>query len=117
MRLGGHRHDGVERARDEVGELELDDRPLADPGCADRSAHEALLRDRGIEHPLGAELLQQAARRTERASEGADVLTEQEDALVLAERVAQRRVDGVEVRPLRHATEFDGSDGRRESGR
>src|SRR5205823_12023798 len=80
------------------GELELDDGPLALPGGADRRPDEALLRDRRVEHPLVAELLPEPLRHAERAAEMADVLAEQEDALVLAKRVAQRRLDRLEVR-------------------
>ena len=80
--------------RDEVGELELDDRPLAHPGGADRGADEALLGDRRVHHALLAELLDETLRDAERAAEVADVLAEQEDALVLAQRVAAARVPG-----------------------
>ena len=89
MRLRRDGHDLVERARDEVGELELDDRPLAHPGGPDRGADEALLGDRRVDHALVAELLQEALRDAERAAEVADVLAEQEDALVLG--AARRR--------------------------
>lgn len=98
MRLGADGDDRVERAADEVRELQLDDRPLALPRGAERCADEALLGDRGVDDALGTELLPQPLRDAERAAEVADVLAEQEDALVLGERVAQRRVDGVEKR-------------------
>ena len=98
MRLRGHGDDRVERARDEVGELELDDRPLAHPGCADRRADEAFLRDRRVHDALLAELLEQALRDAEGAAEVPDVLAEQEDALVLAERVGERGPYRFEVR-------------------
>ncbi len=74
---------------DEVGELELDDRPLAHPGRADGGADEALLGDRRVDHALVAELLEEALRDAERPAEVADVLAEQEDALVLAHGVAR----------------------------
>jgi hypothetical protein len=98
VRLRGDGDDQVERAADEVGELQLDDGPLALPGRADRRADEAMLRDRRVEDALVAELLPEPLRDAERAAEVADVLAEQEDALVLEQRVAQRRPDRLEVR-------------------
>ncbi len=95
--LRGDGDDRVEGARDEVGELQLDDGPLAHPGGADGGADEALLGDRRVEHPLLAELLDQACRHPERAAEGADVLAEQEDALVLPHRVGERGANRLEV--------------------
>ena len=82
---------GSNGAGDEVGELELDDRPLAHPGGADRGADEPLLGDRRVDHPLLAELLEQPRGDAEGAAERADVLAEQEDAVVLAHRVAAAR--------------------------
>ena len=100
MRLGRDGDDGVERAADEIGELELDDRPLAHPGRADRRADEALLGDRRVDDALLAELLEQPLRDAERPAEVADVLAEQEDPLVLAQRVGERGADRLEVRDL-----------------
>jgi hypothetical protein len=97
VRLGGDGDDQVERAADEVRELQLDDRPLALPRRADRGSDEALLRDRRVEDALVAELLPQPLRDAERAAEVADVLAEQEDALVLTQRVAKRRLDRLQV--------------------
>jgi hypothetical protein len=82
--------DRVESARDEVGELKLDDGPVAHPRRADRRADESLLRDRRIDHALVTELLPEALRHAERAAEVPDVLAEEEHALVLEQRVAQR---------------------------
>ena len=100
VRLGGDGDDRVEGAGDEVGELELDDRTLAHPGGADRGADEALLGDRRVDHALRAELLEQARRDAEGAAEDADVLAEQEDAVVLAHRVLERGPDRLEIRDL-----------------
>jgi hypothetical protein len=97
VRLRGDRDDRIERAADEVGELQLDDGPLALPGGADRGADETLLRDRCIEDAVVAELLPQALRDAEGAAEMADVLAEQENALVLAQRIAKRRLDRLQV--------------------
>ena len=101
--LAAHRDDGVERAADEIGELQLDHRPLAHPGRADGRADEALLGDRRVDDALLAELLEQPLRDAERPAEMADVLAEQEDALVLAQRVGERGPDRLEVRDLGHA--------------
>ena len=91
---------------DEVGELQLDDRALAHPGGADRGTHEPLLRDRGVDHARVAELLPQPLGDPERAPEVADVLADQEHAVVARERVAQRERDRVEVGDrVRHGAE------------
>ena len=58
MGLRCDRDDRVERARDEVCELQLDDGPLAHPRCPDRRSDEALLRDRRVDDALLAELLE-----------------------------------------------------------
>ena len=98
VRLRGDGDDLVERARDEVGELQLDDWTLALPGCADRGTDEPLFRDRRVDHARLAELVEEAGRHPERTAEGADVLAEEEDAIILAHRVLQRRPDRLEVR-------------------
>ena len=100
MRLGGHGDDGIEGAGDEVGELELDDRALAHPGGADRGADESLLGDRSVHHAVGAELPVEAGSDAEGAAEDADVLPEQEDAVVLAHRVLERGPDCLQIGDL-----------------
>ena len=97
MRLRGDVDDLIERTGREVGELKLDDRALAHPGRPDRRADESLLGDRRVHHAVGGELLPQPFGDAERAAEVADVLAEEEDALVLAHRVAKRRRDRAEV--------------------
>ena len=101
--LRGDGDDHVEGAGDEVGELQLDHRPLAHPRGADGRSDEALLGDRGVDHSCGAELVLQAGRDAERATEVADVLAQEEDAIVVAQRVGQSRADGVEIGDLPHA--------------
>jgi hypothetical protein len=99
----GLRRDGddrIERTRDEVRELQLDDRSLANPGGPDRRADEALLRDGRVDHALLAELVQQAGGDAEGAAEDPDVLAEEEDPIVLEQRVPQRSADCLEVRGL-----------------
>ena len=91
VRLRRDGDDHVERARDEVGELELDDRALAHPGRAEGGADESLLGDRRVDDALVAELLEEPLRDAERAAEVADVLAEQEDALVLGEGIVRAR--------------------------
>ena len=81
---------GSNGAGDEVGELQLDDGTLAHPGGADRRADEPLLGDRGVDHALVAELVERPGGDAERAAERADVLAEQEDAVVLAHGVLER---------------------------
>ena len=102
MGLRRHGQDRVERAGEEVRELDLDNRPLAHPGGADRRADEPLLGDRRVDHPVVAELLLQARGHPERAAEVTDVLAQQEHAVVVAERVGERRPNGLQVRDLRH---------------
>ena len=100
MRLRRHGDDRVEGTRDEVRELELDDRALPHPRRSDRGADEALLRDGRVDHAVRSELLVQAGGDPERAAEDADVLAEDEDALVVAHRVLQRSADRVEIGDL-----------------
>ena len=100
MRLRRHGHDRVERASDEVCELQLDDGPIAHPRGADRGADEALLRDRRVDHALLAELVQQSGGDAEGAAEDADVLAEEEDPVVLEESVAQGAPDRLQIGDL-----------------
>ena len=89
--------DHVEGARDEVGELQLHDRALPHPRSTDRRTHEALFRDGGVEHALGAELLEQPFGDAERTAEGTDVLAQQEHAVVVAHGVREPGADSLEV--------------------
>ena len=63
--FAAHGDDRVERAADEVGELQLGDRPLAHPGRTEGGADEALLGDRRVDHAFVAELLEQSFRDAE----------------------------------------------------
>ena len=100
VQLAGDVDELVEGAGDEVGELHLADRPHADDRGADRAADHRLLGDRRVDHAVGPELLLQAGGHLERAAEGADVLAEQQHALVLAQRHAQRVGDRLQVGEL-----------------
>ena len=90
-------HDHVEGAAGEIGELQLHDWTLALPGCSDRGTDEPLLRDRRVQHAIRAELLEQSCGDAERAAVVADVLAEQEHAIVAAHRVGETVADGLEI--------------------
>ena len=92
-----HVDDGVERARDEVGELVLDDRAQTDERRARCQAREPGFRDRRVDHPPRSELLQEALRHLEGAAELADVFADQEDVGVRLHLGHHRRTDGLEI--------------------
>ena len=89
----GLRHDLVERGVDEVGELDLGDRQQAVERHPDRDADDAGLGERGVDDPMLAELRHPAVGDPEDAAAGADVLTQQDDALVVGDLVVQRVAD------------------------
>src|ERR1019366_9292848 len=103
MQLAGDVDQLIESAGDEVGELHLADRTHADDRRADGAADDRLLGDRGVEHAVDAELLLQARRDLERPAECADVLAEQQNAVVFAQRDAQGVRDRIEVAQLHQA--------------
>lgn len=78
-----------------VGKLDLGNGPHALRRKADAEAHDALLRQRRVEHPVCAVRLGQLHRASEHASKG-DVLAKDQDVVVLGQRGAQRVVDGLE---------------------
>ena len=92
-----HVDDGVERARDEVGELVLDDRAQPDERRACCQTGESRFRDRRVDHPPRSELLQEALRHLEGAAELADVFADQEDVGVGLHLGHHRRTDGLEI--------------------
>ena len=99
VQLGGVVDQRVEAARQEVGELHLDDRAHPVDRRADRAADDRRLGERRVHAAQVAEGLGQAARDAEGAAvPAAHVLAEHEDALVgrhrLAERLAHRLVVG-----------------------
>src|SRR5437762_939306 len=78
-RLGdelAHRH------RQELGEANLDDRPLAEEASADRRADHRALADRSVANPARTELVEQPLRPAHRAAKRTDVLTDHKDAVV-----------------------------------
>ena len=86
--LRGVVHELVEAGRDEVVELHLADRPLARERRADADAEHRAFGERRVEDAI-AELLQQRPQQQEGvAVVPADVLAEDEDARIGAQRVA-----------------------------
>ena len=98
-RLG---HDLVERREDEVGELDLGDRPQAVDRRADRRADDHRFGQRRVDDPVVAELGPQPVGREEDAALLADVLAEHDDRLVAAHLVGERLADGLDERARRH---------------
>ena len=95
-------HDLVEGRVDEVGELDLDDREQAAEGHADAMADDRGLRQRRVDHPLLAELLDEALRGPEHPTAGAHVLAHDQHALVARHEVPHGVVDGFDEALLRH---------------
>ena len=102
VELGGDVDELVEPAGDEVGELHLADRPQPLDRGADGGSDDRVLGERHVEHPLGAELLDEPVGDLERPAEGADVLAQAEHRLVAAHLLAQPVADCFQVRELAH---------------
>lgn len=85
--------DLVVGGKDEAVELDLDDRAVAAQRHTDRGADDAGLGQRGVDHPLLAEVLLEAVGDTEDAAELADVLAHDEDLGVGLHGGTQRLVD------------------------
>jgi hypothetical protein len=91
-------HERVHRQRHEVAEHDLDHRPQAGHGAAERGARQRELGDGRVDHAAGAEALPESRRDGEHAAGGGHVLAEEEHALVALELVGQRLADrGAEV--------------------
>ncbi len=87
----------VERDAGEIRELHLYDRPHAFHGRADRRADHGVFADRRVQDAPG-KLFRQAFRRFERAAEfSGDVLSVDEDAVVIAQKIRLRFADRFEV--------------------
>ena len=67
--LGQLAHDLVERGEHEAVELDLADRPVAAQREPDRGADDAGLGERGVHHPVLAEVLLQPVGDAEHAAE------------------------------------------------
>ena len=102
-RLGDLVDDLVHGARDEVGEVHVDDRHEAGDGRAQRRADDGRLRDRRVQHALGAELVHEPLRHAERQAEH-DVLTDAVHARIAAHLLAKREVQRVADVEQRHAS-------------
>ena len=95
--------DLVERQVREAVELDLAHRPVPAQGQADGGADDAGLRQRGVDHPLVTEVLEQAVGDPEHAAEPAHVLAHDEHGRVTFQRAAQALVEGPADRHhLRH---------------
>ena len=89
-RLG---HDLVERGMDEVGELDLGDGQQAVQGHPDGDPDDEGLGQRRVDDPLLAELLHEPLGDPEHAAARADVLAQDDDALVALHLVPEGVVD------------------------
>ena len=98
-RLG---HDLVEGREDEVGELDLGDRPQPVERGTDRGADDHRLRQRRVDHAVVAELGPQAVGRQEDPALPADVLAEHDDRCVAAHLLGHAVADRLDERPDRH---------------
>src|SRR5439155_6334760 len=95
--------DLVEADAREVGKHDLGDRAQTGDGGSECTAHDRLLRDRGIADAARPEPVEETGSRLEHASGGADVLAEHEDAIVSLELLGERTGDALPERELRHA--------------
>ena len=100
--LRGDRHEVIPRARDEVRELHLGHRAQPHQRCAGRAADDRRLGERRVDHAPRPELLLEAERDLERAAVHADVLAEDEDALVAPHLETQCVRDRLDVGHLGH---------------
>ncbi len=102
MELAGDVNDLVEGAGDEIRKLHLADRSHSDDRGPDGPANDRFLADRRVDHPVGAELRQESVGDLERTAVDADVLAEQDDALILTHRNTQGVGYRFEIAQLRH---------------
>lgn len=85
----------IEGGIDVIGELDLSHGAQALGGCAEGEADDALLGQRGVEDAVGAKFGGQVDAAAKDAAKG-DVLAENEDALVVAQRLREGPVHGLE---------------------
>jgi hypothetical protein len=79
---------------DEAVELDLAHRAVAADREADRRPDDAGLGERGVDHALFTEVLLQAVGDAEDAAELADVLSHDDDLVVVLQGAAQAKGDG-----------------------
>jgi hypothetical protein len=95
--LGQVADDLVEGRVAEAVELHLGHRPVAAQGQPDADPHDGRLGQRGVHHPLLAEVLEQPVGDAEDPAEGADVLAEQDHPVVGLHGVAQGGVERLAI--------------------
>ena len=100
--LRGDRDEVVPGARDEVGELHLRHGAHAHQRGAGCAGDDRRLGERHVDHPPGPELLLESVRDLEGAAVDADVLSEHEHALVMAQLLPEPVADRLEVGLLGH---------------
>ena len=95
--------DIVEADGEEVGEHDLSDRPQSGHRRAHGGAEDRLLGDRRVADASWSELLVEADGRLEHAARLADVLAEEDDALVARHLLGDAARDGIAIGQFRHA--------------
>ena len=91
-------NDVVGSGVDEVGELDLGDRPQAAHGHAHGEARDAELHHGRVDNAFRPKFRQQAVRGAKDAAEGSDVLAENHHALVTLHLLSQGLADGLNER-------------------
>src|SRR5208282_1179022 len=105
VRFCGHVDDLIEGAADEIHELELGYGAQSGERGTEGRAYDGRLRDRRVDHALGAEAVDEAVGDFESAAVDADVLAQAEDAWVALHLLPDSLADGFEVGGEGHAGE------------
>src|SRR3984893_338161 len=100
--LGELVHDLIERREDEVGELDLRDRAQSVHRHPDRRADDSGLGQRGVDHALGPELLDQTHGGAKHPAELPHVLAHHHPARIAAHLDPQGVIDGLNHVPGWH---------------
>ena len=90
----------------EAFELDLGHRTQAGHGQPDRRADDPGFRQRGVHHAVGPEPLVQAFGHSKHAAVDADVLAEDDDAIILLHFLDEGEVDGLDKGEVGHVEEF-----------
>src|SRR5690242_10849050 len=101
MPFGDKIRDLVERAHDEIDELQLGNRPQSHVAHSACRPDNSALADRRIDYSLPAEPLQQSFARLKCPAVYADILSEQHHRGVPLHLLKHRLLDGFEKRDLR----------------